>query len=567
MKALNLLIAGCLAMSFMTIQAQNLKKANIWYFGYGAGLDFSNGNPTSLTNSAMQANEGCISMADETGNLLFYSNGGQRPTTGGIWNRNHQMMLNGSLGLSDRGCGSALQSAIALTLGQRNIHYMFTTDCRENNLAAGLSYHIIDMNLDGGLGGVAQKNIALLDYTTESLAAAKHNNGKDYWIIVAKPNTDSIFAYHLSAFGIQGVTKSNTGITATHDAGEIKISANGQKMFFASGIHSFLMDFNSATGTVSNAKNLNLSFGYTGSFSPDCKMLYALDFSAKKIYQYDVTAQNIAASKIEVGNSAGFLGSMQIGPDNKLYIARRNANFLAVIRNPDIKGLGCEFIHDGVNIGTAQSKFGLPNFPNDIVGECAPYREENTSDYSYALHPMYINVSAVGLSWNPFEGAQSLTLGRRSNPDEEWNTFSVTGNEYTFDNLNPDTDYEFRILSVEYENAIYEAIEGHTYQFDGGVETENKIAKVKTLNDYSFNVFPNPAKHKTSVDINVGDKIADVDVKIIDAGGRIVYRNEFNGVSGYKTFDISLSGLPTGVYFMTLSSDVVNGNKRLVVLN
>ena len=51
------------------------KEANIWYFGRNAGIDFSAGNPTALTNGQLNTFEGCSTISDKDGNLLFYSDG------------------------------------------------------------------------------------------------------------------------------------------------------------------------------------------------------------------------------------------------------------------------------------------------------------------------------------------------------------------------------------------------------------------------------------------------------------------------------------------------------------
>jgi len=66
------------------------KEANIWYFGYKAGIDFNSGSPpTMLLNSQMNAGLGSASIADSTGQLLFYSDGVT------IWNKKHVTMQNG----------------------------------------------------------------------------------------------------------------------------------------------------------------------------------------------------------------------------------------------------------------------------------------------------------------------------------------------------------------------------------------------------------------------------------------------------------------------------------------
>ena len=59
------------------------KRANHWYFGQGAGIDWSSGNPIAVTNGQTNTYEGASSISDLNGNLLFYSDGNT------IWNKNH----------------------------------------------------------------------------------------------------------------------------------------------------------------------------------------------------------------------------------------------------------------------------------------------------------------------------------------------------------------------------------------------------------------------------------------------------------------------------------------------
>ena len=64
--------------------AQNETKK--WFFGNGAGIDFSTTPPTTLTTGQITTTNGCASMADASGNLLFYTNGIT------VWNQTHAVM-------------------------------------------------------------------------------------------------------------------------------------------------------------------------------------------------------------------------------------------------------------------------------------------------------------------------------------------------------------------------------------------------------------------------------------------------------------------------------------------
>ena len=47
------------------------KEAAIWYFGESAGLDFNSGIPVTLTDGKLTTNEGCATISDKDGKLLF----------------------------------------------------------------------------------------------------------------------------------------------------------------------------------------------------------------------------------------------------------------------------------------------------------------------------------------------------------------------------------------------------------------------------------------------------------------------------------------------------------------
>ena len=82
----------CVLTSLLSLLVHSQKEANIWYFGENAGLDFNNDIPVALIDGQLNTHEGCATIADDDGNLIFYTDGIA------VWNKNHQVMLNG-LGL------------------------------------------------------------------------------------------------------------------------------------------------------------------------------------------------------------------------------------------------------------------------------------------------------------------------------------------------------------------------------------------------------------------------------------------------------------------------------------
>jgi large repetitive protein len=141
------------------------KEAANWYFGWNAGLDFNSGSPVALTDGQLSQMEGCATISDSGGNLLFYTNGIE------IYNAQHEIMQDGT-GLL--GSQSSSQSAIIVpSPGSLTRYYVVAVDAEGG--ANGLTYSVVDMSLDGGLGGVIipEKNIQLEPLVGEKVTATK----------------------------------------------------------------------------------------------------------------------------------------------------------------------------------------------------------------------------------------------------------------------------------------------------------------------------------------------------------------------------------------------------------
>ena len=104
-------------------------EASHWYFGNGAGLIFdSNAGSVASTNAAsstINTSEGCSSISDFNGNLLFYTDGRN------VWDKNHNVMPNAnySLGTGLMGDPSSTSSGLIIPRpGNINQYYVFTVD-------------------------------------------------------------------------------------------------------------------------------------------------------------------------------------------------------------------------------------------------------------------------------------------------------------------------------------------------------------------------------------------------------------------------------------------------------
>ncbi len=356
--ALVLFIGFCL-------QTFSQRQANIWYFGLNAGLDFNSGSPVALTNGALATSEGSATISDKNGNLLFYTDGIN------VWNRNHVQMANGFGMLGDP---SSAQSALIVPKpGNQNWYYIFTVSAAGGG--GGFCYSEVDMTQNGGFGDVvpATKNTSLFTPSAEKCTAVKHANGLYVWVIAHGFNDNTYHSYLVDCNGVGAAINTNVGQSDGWPGwGCLQSSPNGQKLASAVRNSGFeMLDFNNATGVVSNPINLGLGGDdYGVSFSPDNNLLYGLRITPGTIYQWNLQAGTpaaVVASVVTLGTAGGIGapyngGTMQLGPDGKLYICQYQQAFLSVINSPNTVGAGCNLQFNAVNLSGRNSVLGLPPF-------------------------------------------------------------------------------------------------------------------------------------------------------------------------------------------------------------
>lgn len=403
------------------------KEASIWYFGLRAGLDFRQGSPTVLLDGQLNTMEGVATISDADGNLMFYTDGTK------VLNRLHAIMPNGT-GLA--GHFSSSQSAIAVPMINDPLrYYLFTVDAVGG--PNGFNYSIINMSLDSGKGDVEIKNVPLASFVCEKVTAVKHCNGTDIWVLIHRFNSADILAYLVTAAGVNPVpVVSSTGMfvpsTATeYSVGCMKVSPDGSKLAVAHfKLGAEVMNFNNSTGVVSGGGSLflpNISYGnpsgaYGVEFSPNSKYLYvAGDYYtpfANYLLQYDVTLPDIAdirsskyivAWKPLVGMAYSNFGTLQTGPDGKIYLAEVGAYSLSVIDHPNLPGAACGFNYRSLYL-QRMSIFGLPSFIQSNFRGQFSYRascKDQPVFFDYERSP-----NEVSVKWDygdPSSGIQNIS--------------------------------------------------------------------------------------------------------------------------------------------------------------
>ncbi len=469
-----------LSLSILNAYAQ--KEATWWYFGNRAGISFTGtgGAPVAQSNGMMNNWEGVASISDSKGRLIFYTDGQQ------VYTRKHTIMVNGggggSGGVDLRGHNSATQSAVIVQQPVRtNNYWIFTVDQEWGS--NGFQYSIVDTTLNGNDGQVVQKNKPIMTPSVsngspdaynvkgnapEKVAAVKHANKVDTWIVNHTGGDNKFYVWLLNAKGLNPPVMSAVGpswdMTGTgargYSKGYMKFSPDGTKLICAiagaqtggGGGYSSnngrieIYDFDNLTGRLSNAQVIdksniksgvgNISSVYGVEVSPNGRYLYISFYIPSwsggdgndGIWQLDLLAGNAAAignSCIKVANNFGSPhsgGGMQLGPDGKIYIARgfvsNGANYLSCISKPNCQGTACTFVNSAITLSSGRSSvWGVPTFINSFFNKAEFDWGSNAANLcENALTKLYITDS-VGVDsavWNfgdPSTGTKNVAKG------------------------------------------------------------------------------------------------------------------------------------------------------------
>lgn len=435
----NSFLTFLLLVSVETIQGQG--EANIWYFGNRAGLDFNTNPPTPLTNGALLTSEGCASISNKNGQLLFYTDGIT------VWTKNHTPMPNGNAALL--GNPSSTQSAIIVPKpGTYNIttrsydnYYVVTVDY--NGGASGVRFSEINMTLNGGLGDVilAGRNTHLYGTTTtERICVARHSNGCDFWVVGRNVGEINFRSYLISnsGFNTTPVFSPVTRLAATPTIGSLKASPNNLMIadvhasYSGAGGGLYVYNFNNTTGILTDKFSDNTVVGatqeYSAEFSPDNTKLYYTILQQPNIYQYDLTTAStvafIASRQIIGATTPPNLGSytaaaLQSGPDKKIYVALNGKTNIGVINNPNASGVACNYSDQSIGLGGRACVLGLPALTASLVQDKIDILNSKvcnslTNDYNFMLSST-TNVLSVNWTFIP-----------QSNPTNSISTTGIT---------------------------------------------------------------------------------------------------------------------------------------------
>ena len=429
----------------------------MWAFGNGSGLNFNTTPVSSFTSSlkGLTPPYYVSSICDTAGKLLFYTNGVR------VWNSNNIVLKRFKEWWP---WSKNVMPLIVPYISNDSLYYLFGIDNLDDpdRESYKLQYLTIKMKHAGDVEEAVYPRpqsatsfyTTLLTNTSHVVAATSHCNRKDIWVTTHAPG--ALYSYVISKTGVDPdpvVTQIPVSVIPERKLltkyGNIKFSANGEKLIIPDNDKIVVFDFNDQTGKFSNPIVLSVPIDQTledVEISADGSKLYFGSYTVPDpevgaevhfLYQMDLEqGSNAAIQKSLYQLNQGDVAfcyrscytlhrSMQLAPDDKIYIIRRdgsNSPYGAV--DPTSKTL--DVINDpskaGIDANYQQMQVQLENVPKVInynyvrtasfthSSTSIEYQKNNCIDNPVAFNLIFKRIDSVKWDFgDPSTGTQNFS--------------------------------------------------------------------------------------------------------------------------------------------------------------
>jgi hypothetical protein len=486
--------------SSINIYAQNndIKRDYTWvngYFYYYSlnNYDFNNNvltiSPVLRKDPMIGFKEFNTSIADENGQLLFYSNGCS------LRNKNHNLVAGAdSINFKPKSvCFDdglrQIQGGIILPLPETKDTFIFFHKKIDEVIGAGFIFDVQATKLyaKDTVVKVIYMNKKVIEDTVTlcEMQAVRHANGKDWWIVQPERGSNRYRVQLLNKNGPQPSFEQSIGI-APHENddwwSQCAFSQDGKHYVRARGGASgdiLFFDFDRKTGLLSNPKSSNINptkYRYTRpgvAFSSNNRFMYVCRDSF--ILQYDLKEDNFLASADTVAlwehfeDGKGWIttfNAMTPAPDCKIYINTRTTTaYMHVILYPNLKGKASAVLQNKLKLQTKIAR-GMPNFPHfrlsaegekqnpcdsTIAFPLPVSTDDNVlfSDFKVAVYPNPVTEGTVNIDFFNIPTFKTAI----------WQLYNVTGQLVTqFDLLQGQNEYNFDLGAIPNGLYLYQVV-------------------------------------------------------------------------------------------------------------
>jgi hypothetical protein len=404
---IRILFVGICLLTYKNIMSQ--REGHVWVFGDYTGLDFNSGIAIPIPSKVHgypPATGGRLHNAtysDNVGNLKFYENAILSiPGYIGIYDKNDSLVKGPEFSTVNQYIvDSRFDTRFLPFRGTHKTAYVYIDIYPPRST---LNYIVLSDTMRDALGGVWDDSVRVVSkdsIVSIGLGCVRHANGRDWWVvtheflsdtfITALFTLDTAYVVHKQAIGTyQGIFSSS--YTSGAGGSVIKFDKSGNKMLRANGeclLETY--DFDRCSGLLSNVKVISppvATFGHLDAeFSPNGNYVYVVTWDSiswnqkqNRLYQFDVNNPDVNNNYfiVDSGYSPYIADFMYLarGPDDKIYInvlcgtnCPRDSNYISVIVNPDLPGVSCNILLNGLFMaGMKVPGLGLPHHPDYTIG-------------------------------------------------------------------------------------------------------------------------------------------------------------------------------------------------------
>lgn len=450
-----------------------------------------NFNNGTTFNCNVKSRGSCVSISDSLGSLLCYAY--TRATLAGPTTKiyNGQHQLLLN-GTNIIGQGWYRELTFVPFPDNDSLLYLFSVGVTNSSLT-GLFYSLINYKNNGGLGEVISKNNQLLNYDAcDGLTAIKHGNGRDWWVFFKKALVSNNVIYRFL------ITPNGISNVMTQNIGSLSI-ANLERMSF-NHFGNKLAIYNGASllevFDFDRCTGLlsNATTIHTETNTPEFAFQFS-EFSPNDSLLY-VSTNNSTSYLYQFNLNAGSIWNSRIIIDSISNISEAGGDLKLA---PDGKIYHARAYNDGVN-------FNYP-YPDTV------YNMYNTY-LSVINNP---DVPGMGCNFTPY-------------------SFYLDGNR-TYWGLPNNPDYTLpRIAGSPCDTILFAGITP--------IASVKGSLMVTYINAWQI-LFLNAKNLKGR----------NVEIKIYDLNGRLVYDASKNNVGGYFTQDINCNLFTSGMYVVRLLTE------------
>jgi hypothetical protein len=247
-----------------------------------------------------------------------------------------------------------------------------------------LSYYVVDMAMNNGLGQVTSVNNIIYEgsdtLSMDRMTAVRHANGRDWWLVKPQKTKQQLFTFLVTP---DGVTMHDASIydgrryTDRYIRGQACFSTDGSKYAMVHNQDSAqavdVYSFDRCNGTFSTYRRIPITTrrkddGLQGvAFSPDGAMLYVASYT--EINQIDLQDTTSNAVQLIAKDAPNLYFLLSLANNGHIYVGNFHAahQYMSYIHQPNKKGMACDYREDGVYCAFTNLKTP-PNVPNYRLG-------------------------------------------------------------------------------------------------------------------------------------------------------------------------------------------------------